>query len=65
MSPDEITDLLISAAKNRRRLALAMLRANAANALPNPLSDEDVAHWKSELLDSEADLADLGHVHSE
>ncbi|CAM5503984.1 hypothetical protein MAUB1S_08424 [Mycolicibacterium aubagnense] len=58
IEPD-VYELLVEAATVRRRAALSMLDAYAANALPNPATPEDLAFWKQALADAELELARL------
>ena len=55
----EVRQLLIDAARSRRRLAVSMLEAYEADALPSPPTEEDLALWRDEVIDCNAELAKL------
>jgi hypothetical protein len=66
---DEQTDeldvlaLLRNAAESRVKLAESMLRAYAANALPQPATPEDIVYWEKELADARMELLGMHDAH--
>lgn len=59
----DVLALLRSAAKSTARLAEAMLNAYAADALPQPGTPEDIAHWEKVLADAKLELLRLHDPH--
>jgi hypothetical protein len=59
----DILALLRSTAESSKRLAEAMLKAYAANALPEPATPDDIAHWKQVLVDAKSELLRLHEAH--
>lgn len=59
----DVFALLRSAAESIKRLAEAMLAAYAADALPQPATPEDIAHWEQVLADANLELLRLHDPH--
>lgn len=56
---DEVDEMVIALLEDRRRLAIAMLDAFAADAFDQPAAPEDVAYFEAELAECDARLAEL------
>lgn len=61
----DVYELLVEAAKARRRAAKSILDAYSASALPNPATPEDLDFWKRELTDAELELARFHPPHQD
>ncbi len=61
---EEATQALIAVLEGRRRLARAMLDAYEADALGDAASPEDIAAFKAEIVDCDAQLAELNNGHA-
>jgi hypothetical protein len=53
--------LLRNVAESRRRTALAMLSAYAADALPKEATPDDIDFWEGELADAELQIRRLSN----
>ncbi len=62
MDDNEFNAMMRNSIMVRRRLAVAMLDAIAAGALEKPPTAEDVADWKKDLADCDAELAELDNA---
>ena len=56
---DEVTKLVISTLEHRRRLAQALLDGYAADAFGEPATPEDIAYYRAEIVECDAELAKL------
>jgi len=56
-----VLELLRSVAESRRRTALAMLNAYAADALPKEATPDDIDLWEAELADAELEIRRLSN----
>ena len=56
---DEATQALIDLLEGQRRLAQAMIDAHEAGSLGDAASPDDIAAFRAELADCEAQLAEL------
>ena len=54
---DEDTAITIRIAESRRKVACSMLAAHGADQLP--LSPDEVSHWRAEIDECDAELAQL------
>jgi hypothetical protein len=54
---DEVNDMLIRLTESRRKVAVSMLNANAANELP--LTEDEIARCEADIAACDAELAEL------
>jgi hypothetical protein len=54
-----VTKLVISTLEHRRRLAQALLDGYAADAFAEPATPEDLAYYRAEIAECDAELAKL------
>lgn len=59
MDNDEFNAVIRKATLSRRKLAVSMLEGFEANAFEKPATKKDLAYWKKEIEECDAELAAL------